>query len=315
MGGALVSVAEVGSRRGFGRLVVLIVILAAACSGSGLSPNSRLGSAIASCRPSASEAGAVVGAAVTVGVTSGSGSLTDGITTTSDGCTYRWGDAEVTVERIGSDPPGDTYARLLALAQDVGYRTPFEPLDGIGGDARLDGHAVAVHSPSAIVYVRVDLARPDGSDTADKAAAIARGTVGLALVAADGDAACGTVEPVVAASEGPISDRSRRPGDLSVGEVALRGITCRFEVATGQVVEVTVAEPKMWDRWVAAKERSGGRYRVVERTVAGRSAFETADELVVDDGDRPLSVRTIAVPGDDAALDRIREEIAAQALS
>lgn len=292
---------------------------------AGCGDGSGRGSAVPSGCPSASAVAEAIGAdVISAGGSSGSGHG-DGFEYESQGCVYRLApeaapaevqagaEGTVRIERLRSESTG-LFTLLAAPAENPKLPRPFEPVTGLGDDARIDGDELAVLMGDAIVFVRVSLATASVIDPVAGATLVAGAVASLGL---DAGAAldCEDLAPLVVGELGPLNPTpaaAPQPasGDRSVGGVALQAEGCRFDLASGDLAFVLLADPSQWSAWVYAKQRSPARTRFVEREVAGRPAVHLAGALLVDDSPDVLRVETQDVAGDDAELDRAREALA-----
>jgi hypothetical protein len=246
------------------------------------------GTGTAGC-PSASAVGQVLGTEVDRAIHI-SFNLTGMLSTSTDGCSYRPSEGAgeaVTISRISRNPFDDepTSGRLF----DAIERAAIEELDiwGFGSidgadDAYLAGRKVVVRSDRAMWFVAHEPA--DGPDPGSENPALDVFEDLIALdLAGDERPDCDAIAAVVADQVGPVIDTVPSGGFVGVDDVSITTSGCRLELADGAELVVDVAPGDAFDDWVQAKEGSSFATSFEPLEVAGRRAFSTGDELVVDD--------------------------------
>jgi hypothetical protein len=292
--------------------MVAIVVLAGCGGGGGL----ELGGLPGWC-PSSSDVTALAG--TEVASAGGSGGVGDaaGGEYESTGCVYRLAatadgtEPIVRINRLRREQPG-LFDAIVEPSRNPDFPRPFEPIAGLGQDARLDGEELVVLTPGAIVFVEVLLAAGETLDPVAAATLVATAVFPLGLVAGTAPD-CATLAPTIVGVLGPLNsnaDLDPRPREVEVGNVRFEALGCRFDLDTEGIVTVQVADPAQWDAWVQAKQVSGARSRFVELDVEGRQAVHLVGALVVDDQPEPLWVETQGITGTDDELDRLRLALA-----
>jgi hypothetical protein len=292
------------------RAIVIVVLVAAVLTGC------RSPGEFSDRCPGTRDVAEIIGVEVASGVEiEGKGLGATGFV--SEGCRYATSpvlerpEGTISIKWLMSDH-NDLFDRRTAPRAAEARERPFEPIEGLGFEARLDGEELAVRALEAIVFVEVSPGLRSTVDVVPAATEVFKAidpTTFSVARPADCDAWARPVTGVL----GPLG-RSIPPApkdeDKTVATVALSAQGCRFDLASGSVASVLLADPARWPAWVGAKERSAGRTRYVEREVAGRRAVQLVNTLVVAAGSKVLEVDTQDVAGTDAEMDRIREALA-----
>jgi hypothetical protein len=273
--------------------------------------------------PSRADVEDVVGVEVSTRRMSGGNGTGEGFEFESNGCYYETDPAPgrpagtIRINSLTSDT-ADLFRRMTSPPGAEANGRPFEPVEGLDFEARVDGRELVVHTPDAIVFLE---ASPDSDSTLDPVPAAIEIFRALDLTTLKWDAPtdCDAWREAIVAGLGPLSESrvaAPQPKESSrtVGAVELPARGCRYDMASGDLAFVLLADPSSWPEWVEAKQQSPARTRQVEREVEGRSAVQFATRLLVDDESSVLEVETRDIPGRDPDLDRIREGLAALVL-
>lgn len=313
-GGIEVSGGRLGARPGWARLgAATVVVVGLAGCGDGPEPGGALPSG---CPPTSAVADVVGDDGVSAGASGGTGSA-GAVDYMSQGCLYRFGPnpaapaATVRIDRLSSERT-ELFSLLTADARNPDFPRPFEPVTGLGDDARVDGEELAVLTSTAVVFVRVEAVSAPAADPIASATLVAEAVVALGLDHVAPPDCEALVESVTGAlgSLNPTVAPAPASGDRQVGDVPLPVRGCRFDMADGAVTHISLADPAQWTAWVHAKARSPARSRFVEGEVDGRRAVQLVTALMVEDGSEVVRVQTQEIAGDDAELDRIRVALA-----
>ncbi|CAN5911621.1 hypothetical protein BH23ACT2_BH23ACT2_18570 [soil metagenome] len=300
-------------------LVALLIGIAAACSGSGddeatattltegpVSEATTPSTAATSTTTDASQepappgcpdvdaVAALVGAGVDVTATGGGRGSTSGVSFSYEGCSYGLtdGDGELGIVRVEVEGEELAYDVLNEEARLAAEADGFEPVEGLGDEAWLDGTAYAVRRGPSMFFAELIPAPTDGAGVAGSLSAIlAEAVVPLDLTTAPAEL-CGAVEDAVAEALGPVDSVSQSQGGVAVNEVSFATSGCDLVLTNGAEAIIDVASGEEWDAWVAAKEASSFTRSYEGLTIGQLSAYDTGEELVVDDGDDPLRITT-----------------------
>jgi hypothetical protein len=256
-----------------------------------------------------------MGVPVDVGASGGGQASTSGVSYSYEGCSYDLADAdgEVGIERVSVESDGFAFDLLSDDARLAADEDGFEPIDGLGDEAWRDGTTYAMRQGPSILLAEVIPAPGDSPGVAGSLSAIlAEAVLPLDLTAPPTEL-CGAVEGAVADALGPVESLNESQGGVMVNEVSFETSGCRLELVDGAEAIVDVADAEPWDAWVAAKDASSsGGYEGL--TIGQLSAFDTGDELVVDDGDEPLRITTEGLDLDDGEAKTLRLDLAELAL-
>lgn len=257
----------------------------------------------------------LVGAPVDPGFSAGGRSGTSGVSYSFEGCAYFVADSggEVVIDRLQVEGDGFAFDILSDDTRLAAEEDGFEPVEDLGDEAWRDGTTYAVRQGPSMVFAEVIPAPGDSPGVAGSLSAIlAEAVLPLDLTAPPAER-CGAVEGAVADALGPVESLNESQGGVMVNEVSFETSGCRLELVDGAEAIVDVADAEPWDAWVTAKDASSsGGYEGL--TIGQLSAFDTGDELVVDDGDEPLRITTEGLDLDDGEAKTLRLDLAELAL-
>lgn len=262
--------------------------------------------------------GSQVDRAPSVGVSSG----TDGLSYSTEGCSYDLADGagSVSVGRITPDESageGSFYLRLEAKAESEAIEDGFEAVTDLGDDAYRDGPDIVVRYGDRIMFVGFDsfgdVDDEELNDRIDVATVVARALVPLDL---DQDEAtqCTGIEDVVADKVGTVGSTGTSSKSVNIGDVSISAEGCVLDLQDGRVLAVSIADGDQWDAWVETRQSSSFTDAFTPTSLGELSAYDTGDALVVNEGELPLLVETSDLDLDTAAAATLREDLARLAL-
>lgn len=281
------------------------------------------GSGLGDC-PDPDDVAEVVGEPVDQSLSGGGRASTSGVSFSYQGCSYDLdGGGSVGVDRVTvaeeSDDGRPVFDQLEESARVGGSPggRGLTVLEGLGEAAyRDDDEEVAVLQGSRMVFVELEPA-DDAPDDASTVMAQAE-AVGAALLELDltVDVAelCPGVEGAVAEAIGPVTGSDEQVGGKAVNDVSFETVGCVVELDDGSEVEVDVADSVDWDAWVAAEGGPVEASPFTGLSIGERAAFDTGEELVVDDGEQPLRISTEDLELDAEAAAELRLALAELAL-
>lgn len=202
--------------------------------------------------------------------------------------------SRVTSAEVDGEPvDGSVFPVLRDRAEADFDEDGFEALAELGADAYRDGREVVYRSGDVMVLVSVEV---DGEDSFEAALDLAGALISSGLELPRENLDCRILDGIAPPDMGPVVDTSFSGRGSTVGDVTVEANGCVATHESGAESSVSVASAEVWDGWVRAKTDSVFTSTFTEVDVAGRSAFDDGDELVVDDGDQPL---IIEASGDD----------------
>lgn len=263
----------------------------ATTAGTGASTTTTLTATPDAGDPSACEDAAAVGEALGAEV---DGFPTDGTMPAGDteyswsGCSYTSFDDDdlgfLDVERLRATRPADRrlYEVLDAQARAAVWNDQFEPVDGLGEGAYLDGTTVVVKAGDVLVFADYEPEDLGRLTAPTPAIDLARAALDLAL-SVDAPPTCDEVDPIIEDVIGEVDDSRTSSGFIGVNDVSLTTAGCAADLAAGGEATIAVSDAASWDAWIAAKESFDLRSSYEALEVAGRPAFDDGRRLVVDD--------------------------------
>lgn len=211
-----------------------------------------------------------------------------------EGCGYDVAAVEgsVTIARLsgdGLDGP-DLYDALEADAAASSDEDGFEKVDDLGDEAYRDGRRLVVlHGPQVLLLAYSPTGDSDDRNP-DRALRVA-----MAVLPLDASGDPLDCDPIGAALEdefGPVERTVLGGGIDAVNDATLEYQNCTVTFADGGEADVGVADAGPFAAWVAGKRDSVFSTTFEATSVGELRAFDNGDDLIVDDGGKPLRVTT-----------------------
>lgn len=263
----------------------------------------------------------LVGTPVDVSATGGGAANTSGLSYSYSGCSYgltavdgEVAEGVVGIVRVQVDGDGFAFDLLSDDARVAADEDGFEPIEDLGDEAWRDGTTYAVRQGPSMFFAELITAPTDSDAVAGSLTAIlAEAMVPLDLEAPPNEL-CEAVEGAVADALGPVDSVSSSQGGVMVDDVNFATNGCDVQLVDGAEAIIDVANAEPWDAWAEAKGASSFTKGYEGLTIGQLSAYDTGDELVVDDGEEPLRITTedLDLEPDDAA--KLRLDLAELAL-